>query len=183
MAGPYKYVDPDGAARLAAKVDEKLDGKLSLDGSSVFTGDSLYISKTVSGDQFVDVHRAVGDVEHTIRFGIGSSNINRGIWDVKQGKWILLMNDSGNSFAGTADSAKSLTTTNPVSKGGTGATTASQALANLGAYSKTEVDKIISDGMIIVDGIVTASGTNAVTGKAVAEYVDDKLGEVANGSY
>lgn len=30
MAGPYKYVDPDGAAELVAKVDEKLGDKLSL---------------------------------------------------------------------------------------------------------------------------------------------------------
>lgn len=38
-------------------------------------------------------------------------------------------------------------------------------------------------GTPTVDGTVTASGENAVTGAAVAAYVDGKLGEVANGSY
>ena len=38
-------------------------------------------------------------------------------------------------------------------------------------------------GTPTVDRTVTASGANAVTGAAVAEYVDGKLGEVANGSY
>ncbi len=39
------------------------------------------------------------------------------------------------------------------------------------------------DGKPAVDGTVTASGANAVTGAAVAAYVDSVLGGAANGSY
>lgn len=38
-------------------------------------------------------------------------------------------------------------------------------------------------GTPTVDGTVTATGSNAVTGAAVATYVDNVLGGVANGSY
>ena len=50
------------------------------------------------------------------------------------------------------------------------------AVAASGSYNDLE-DKPV------LDGTVTASGANAVTGAAVASYVDSVLGGVANGSY
>lgn len=85
------------------------------------------------------------------------------------------------AFDGESSSAKTLTTTLPLDKGGTNATTAEAARTNLGVYSKTEVDEKVA-GLInsapekldTLDELAAALGDDSDFANTVLTKIGDK---------
>lgn len=205
-----KYLDTTGLGKLITWIKTQLVGKLSTSGGTV-TGSISVKSQTVNNIVTNGFNVQSVNDQHHIYFGIGSSDNNRGIYDAELNDWVVLVtNHSNNSierrfngsavllrnsrafitnlasesavyFDGTSNCSHGVTGTLSISHGGTGATTASAALTNLGAYSKTEVDNKLSGKVattITINGKALSSGIT-LSASDVGAYskteVDNKL--------
>lgn len=129
--------------------DLDITGTLTVDGNETLTGRviSSYhgANGSVNGGGAFEIAHGTSniesmymarrtDTENALAFGIGTEGVNRGIYDYRLGKWVVLINNNTAAFRGNADTAISATTlsqTLAVKKGGTGETTLNAAANSL----------------------------------------------------
>ena len=139
-------IDQGGVVPSIDEILQELDGKVSKSGDTM-TGRLLSSASTKLG-QFAVVH-GLASTEACTRYertdtgvamyaGIGSAGTNHGLYSYAKSGWMVVCDSSGNvQLNGTAENVSG---TVAVANGGTGATTASGALTNLG-YANTSYDQ------------------------------------------
>ena len=139
-------IDQGGVVPSIDEILQELDGKVSKSGDTM-TGRLVSSASTKLG-QFAVVHgltstEACARYERTdtgvaMYTGIGSAGTNHGVYSYVKNGWMVVCDGSGNvTLNGTAENVSG---TVAVANGGTGATTASGALTNLG-YANTSFNQ------------------------------------------